>query len=180
MVYFQSIVVTTELRSQTIRDFDRVAQANDSTKEDVLNAYDRTNADAFRHQREMYGFVKAAEAAGLEFNDIFKALKFNSNLGDEELTYVINGIFRPVNVSDKLVQNVFKETYIDKQTRKLDMLPLAELYTRGAKFNGKSLEDPSLFAERPAPIVLDEPQPTQQPAPSTLPICCNSSWRRKA
>ena len=159
---------TTELRSQTIRDFARIAQSNDSTKEDVLNAYDRTNADAFRHQREMYGFVKAAEAAGLEFNDIFKALKFNSNLGDEELTYVINGIFRPVNVSDKLVQNVFKETYIDKQTRKLDMLPLAELYTRGAKFNGKSLEDPSLFAERPAPIVLDEPQPTQQPAPSNV------------
>ena len=55
----------TDLRSQSLGNFSRVAKANDSTNEDVLQAYRSANDDAFRAQRQMYGYVKAAEAAGL-------------------------------------------------------------------------------------------------------------------
>jgi len=139
----------TDLRSQSLRDFSRVAQSNNATEKDVVDAYDRVNADVFRHQKAMFGAVKAAKAAGLDDGEIFKALKLRSNLGNEELFSVLSGIFRPVTISDQLVQNVFMETYAEGQTRKIDQLPLAELYNRMAQYQGRSLMEPSLFETKP-------------------------------
>jgi hypothetical protein len=160
----------TEMRSQSIRDFARVAQANNATKEDVLAAYERTNEDAFRHQKEMFGFVKNARDIGLNDAEILSALKLDSNLGDEELSFIMSGIFRPITISDDLIVDVFKETYIDKQTRKISQLPLAELFRKSSEFMGKKLTDPSLkeSAEKTEPAFdpsqLVEPQAEFDPS----------------
>ena len=117
----------TELRSQSLGDFSRVAKANNSSNEDVLQAYRAASEDAFRAQRQMYGYVKAAEAAGLSKKQIITALKKDSNLGSQELGYILQGKFRPVSLSDKIFRDVYAETAIKGEPRKISKLPAAEL-----------------------------------------------------
>ena len=129
----------TDLRSQSLGNFSRVAKANDSTNEDVLQAYRAASEDAFRAQRQMYGYVKAAEAAGLSKKQIITALKKDSNLGSQELGYILQGKFRPVSLSDKVFRDVYAETAIKGEPRKISRLPTAELTEIYKSYAGKSL-----------------------------------------
>lgn len=129
----------TDLRSQSLGDFSRVAKSNDSTNEDVLQAYRAASEDAFRAQRQMYGYVKAAEAAGLSKKQIITALKKDSNLGSQELGYILQGKFRPVSLSDKVFRDVYAETAIKGEPRKIPKLPAAELIEIYRSYAGKSL-----------------------------------------
>ena len=145
----------TELRSQALGDFARIAKSNDSTEEDVLNAYLAANQDAFRAQRQMYGFVKAAEAAGLEPREIIIALKRDSNLGTQELGLLLQGRFRPVAISDKVLRDVFMETAVKEEPRTISMLPAQSLGQIYSELAGASLESDSPFQEPTQQVDFD-------------------------
>ena len=159
----------TSLRSQSLGDFTRVAKANNSSEQDVINAYVSANEDAFRAQRQMYGFMKAAEAAGLNRREIFTALKRDSNLGSEELAFIMKGMFRPVSISDKVVRDVYAETAIKGEPRKISKLPMRGLLDKSREYSGKSLLSESLTQEaEQIPTFIPEPvsqEPTFIPEP---------------
>lgn len=154
----------TELRSQALSNFTRVAKANDSTNEDVLKAYVAANEDAFRAQRQMYGYIKAAEAAGLDRKQIITALKRESNLGSAELGYLLKGEFRPVTLSDKTFRDVYAETAVKGEPRKIAKLPAQQLLDMARQYDKKSLVAEEV-TEQAAParrITLGQPS-TQAP-----------------
>jgi hypothetical protein len=174
----------TSLRSQSLGDFSRVAKANNSTKEDVIAAYISANEDAFRAQRQMYGFIKAAEAAGLSMQQIIVALKRDSNLGSEELGFISQGMFRPVSLSEKVFRDVYIETAIKGEARTISELPASELADIYNNFAGRSLvsetiqestqQEPDI--QRPDTPLFGEPvsqaptiAPTQQVAAAGAP-----------
>jgi len=156
----------TDLRSQSLGNFSRVAKANDSTNEDVLQAYSSANEDAFRAQRQMYGFIKAAEAAGLKRPQIIAALKRDSNLGTEELGYLLKGQFRPVTLSDKTFRDVYAETAVKGEPRKIAKLPAKELLAIAREYNKRPLVAESVTQETaPQTISLE---PSGETAPQTI------------
>ena len=166
----------TELRSQSLGNFTRVAKANNTTEEDILQAYRSANDDAFRAQRQMFGFIKAAEAAGLDEQQIITALKRDSNLGTRELGMLIQGKFLPVNISSNTVKDVYMETEVKGEPRKLAMLPVRKLKEQFQQNLGRPLAAPDVEVEE-APSIIDlssvplpDSQATQQPAaPTTAP-----------
>jgi len=149
----------TELRSQALSDFARIAKSNDSTDQDVINGYRAANEDAFRAQRQMYGFIKAAKAAGLNTRDIIVALKRDSNLGTEELALLMQGRFRPVSISDKLFRDVYIEQAVKGEPRAISMLPAQQLGQMYANIAGVSLEDDSPYQEPEPQLDLSEATP---------------------
>jgi len=154
----------TSLRSQSLGDFSRVAKANNSSEEDVINAYVAANEDAFRAQRQMYGFMKAAEAAGLSRAQIFTALKRDAKLGSQELAFIMSGKFRPVTISDQVVRDVYAETAIKGEPRKITKLPMRGLLDKSREYTGKSLLSESLTEEN-KPLFSGEPVSQEPKAP---------------
>lgn len=152
----------TELRSQALSDFSRIAKSNDSTEQDVLDAYRAANRDAFRAQRQMYGFIKAAKAAGLSQPEIVTALKRDSNLGTQELGLLLQGRFRPVAISDKVLRDVYMETAVKDEPRAISMLPAQSLGQIYSELAGASLEaeSPDQPPESEAPVSIDLTQAT--------------------
>ena len=117
----------TQTRSSAIRGFGQIAKLNNSTKEDVLQAYVEGNNNLFRVQREMFAKVKAARAAGLSETDIIYALKEDSNLGRQELGMILQGEFSPIKPSKELYEAIYKESNIRLEKRALDRLPVDEM-----------------------------------------------------
>ena len=117
----------TQTRSSAIRGFGQIAKLNNSTKEDVLQAYVEGNNNLFRVQREMFAKVKAARAAGLSEKDIIYALKEDSNLGRQELGMILKGEFSPIKPSRELYEAIYKESKIRLEKRALDKLPVDEM-----------------------------------------------------
>ena len=165
----------TELRSQSLGDFSRVAKANNSSNEDVLQAYVAANEDAFRAQRQMYGYIQAAKAGGLSMAQIITSLKRDSNLGSEELGFISQGMFRPVSLSEKVFRDVYIETAIKGEARTISELPASELAEIYNNFVGRSLisetiqesTQPEPNTPEPNTPLFGEPvsqaQPVQQP-----------------
>ena len=129
----------TQTRSSAIRGFGQIAKLNNSTKEDVLEAYVEGNNNLFRVQREMYDKIKAARIAGLSDNDIIYALKEDSNLGRQELAMILNGQFSPIKPSRELYEAIYKEANIKLERRALNKLPFDEMSNIYGNLLGKSL-----------------------------------------
>jgi len=140
----------TDLRSQAVGSFTRVAKANDSTVEDVLQAYTNANMDAFRAQQQMHQKVLAAldvmESSGVPRNKrrlaVYRALR-DAKIGKEEAVYLMRGKFRPVTLSDQTFREVWRETAIQGQDRKISRLPTRQLFRLRREFFGRDLiEEP--------------------------------------
>lgn len=151
----------TSLRSAAQSQFNNIAKRNDSTNQDVIEAYAGANEDLFRIQKNMYLNIEAARAAGMSDGAIIANLRKEANLGQQEVSNLMRGVFTPSTVSKETIKDVLGETYIKKETRVLDSLPLADLVRMRADFLGKSLLDQSLTGR---PIEAEMPAPAQQPA----------------
>lgn len=165
----------TELRSQSMSNFTRVAKANNSTNEDVIKAYLSANEDAFRAQRQMLGFINAAKAAGLDRQQIIIALKRDSNLADAEIGYLLKGEFKPVTLSDKVFRDVFAETAVKGEARTISKLPAQQLLELAREFNKKPLVQEGLApkTQEQEPTTMDlgpvTPVQSQPVAAGTVP-----------
>ena len=129
----------TQTRSSAIRGFGQIAKLNNSTKEDVLQAYVEGNNNLFRVQREMYDKIQAARTAGLSEKDIIYALKEDSNLGRQELGMILKGQFSPIKPSRELYESIYKEANIRLERRALNKLPVPEMVDIYQNLIGKSL-----------------------------------------
>ena len=140
-------------RSSAIRGFGQIAKLNNSTKEDVLQAYVQGNDNLFRIQREMYAKVQAARSAGLSESDIIFALKEDSNLGRGELSMILQGKFSPIKPSRDLYEAIYKEANIRLERRAIDKLPIAEMADIYGGLLGKSLLSGSVEDPRETPTL---------------------------
>lgn len=140
----------TDLRSQATGSFTRVAKANDSTVEDVLQAYTNANLDAFRAQQQMHQKIKGAldvmESAGVPRNkrriEVYRALR-EAKVGKQEAAYLMRGKFRPVTISGQTFRDVWAETAVQGQARKIARLPMRQLNRIQREFMGRDLiEEP--------------------------------------
>jgi hypothetical protein len=139
----------TDLRSQASGSFTRVAKANDSTVEDVLQAYTNANADALRAQQDMYqkiqGLFSVMDSAGVpkrtQRTEVIRALK-EAKLGNEEIGFLLQGRFRPITLNQQTFREVWAETAVQGQERKISQLPIRGLLKLRNSFIGRKLQEP--------------------------------------
>jgi len=143
----------TSLRTSSAGDFKRVARRNDSTDQDIINAYVSANEDLFRAQRNMYGNIQAARTAGMSEGEIYRALTKDANIGKEEARMIMSGMFRPVSVSKDLARDILSETRLQGERRTVEMLPMKELGEVFRSLAKRSLLEP---VEEEAPVVAPE------------------------
>ena len=127
-------------RGGSYREFGSVAKANNTTKEDVINQYIRSNEDLFRHQKILYKQIQDAKTLGLSPKQIYNSLRRQSKLGKKEFNMIYNGKFRPISLTEKLFKDVFKETAVKGEARLLRSLPARELGAIYRSLAGKSLK----------------------------------------
>jgi len=157
----------TDLRSQALGDFGRVAKANNTTAEDVVQAYRSANADLFRAQRDMYGLIQSAKKAGLTDAQIYRSLRERSNLGRQEFGFLLEGKFRPISINSKLFKQVYQEAVVDGEPRVLSQLPANELGNIYGRLVNQSLasEELSFEPQRPQPAPAQPQQPVAAATP---------------
>ena len=156
-----------DLRGNSYREFNSVARANNTTEQDVINQYIRSNEDLLRNQKKLYKFIKDAETLGLGKDEIYKSLRRRTNIGATEFNAIFSGKFKPISINDKLFLDIYKEKNIYGEARRLNQLPIERLSSIYKDLVGKSLKQES---EKPEELFLDIDFNLIKPAgASTLP-----------
>jgi len=162
----------TDLRSDAVGNFSSIAKRNDSTEEEIVDAYRRTNEDLFRAQAQLKQVVDAARELGMSDQKIRFALKKQTGMGNRELNAVMRGKFEPFRVSGKVRQDIAREANYLKQPRIVTRLPNAELFDIARELRGRDLiiqepeETPeNLFVPE---ITVQEPVEPQAQAPAPV------------
>ena len=162
----------TDLRRQSMGDFSRSAKANNTTEQDIIQAYIAANQDLFRAQRDMYGFIQSAIKVGLKPGQIYRSLRERSNIGKSEFDLLVEGKFRPISLNDKLFRQVYEETVVDGKPRVTSRLPGAALNKIYGRLISQDLSKETLDFEprqRPVPTSVPAQQPAAAPTSSTVP-----------
>jgi len=117
--------------------FSQVANANDTTEADVLEAYTRANEQLLRGQAQLFDLVESARRLGLSDREIRKQLTEVSRLGRKEVNRIMRGKFDPLGISDDRVKTILREGRT--QERVLKRLPVRELKDIERSFNRQDL-----------------------------------------
>ena len=113
-------------RSSAVKIFTSIADDNDATKEDVLNAYVRANEAKRSHQAKLKIQIDAAMKAGMTRGQINQAFK-NSGVSNKELNNILNNRYDPIKVSRALIREVNDEVNVKKENRILQRVPVQEI-----------------------------------------------------
>lgn len=105
--------------------FSRVVNANDTTEQDILEAYNKANEQLMVGQAQLYDLVQSAKRLGMSDRDIRQQLTEVARLGRKEVSKIMRGQFDPLNVSDDRVKTVLREGR--EQARVTKRLPVGEL-----------------------------------------------------
>mgnify|MGYP003132383322 CR=1 FL=1 len=114
------------LRSSAVQIFTKVADDNDATEQDVLDAYVKANEAKRRHQAQLKSRIDAAMAAGMSKREVFKALE-NTGVSKKEINLILRDRYLPINLSRDLIREVNQEVNVKKENRILQRLPKAEI-----------------------------------------------------
>ena len=136
--------------------FSQVANANDSTAEDVMKAYERANAQLMRGQAQLYDLVETARRLGMSDREIRQQLIDVAQLGSKEISAIMRGKFDPLGISDDRVQAVLREGRT--QERVIQRLPVRELRQLERSLNRQDLI-PQDFKQPATGPVFDPNQP---------------------
>lgn len=117
--------------------FSQVANANDSTEQDVIDAYQRANAQLMRGQAQLYDLVETARRLGMSERQIRQQLIDVAQLGRREVGNIMRGRFDPLGISDERVKAVLREGRT--QARTLQRLPTRELRSIERSLNRQEL-----------------------------------------
>ncbi len=101
--------------------------ANDTSAEDVLNAYNESQRLRRRFQQKLYQDIQAAKALGLSDRSIVTQLSEDANLGKEEIALIMRGRFAPRKPTRDMVGKVLREARVQNQARVLQKLPVREM-----------------------------------------------------
>ena len=105
--------------------FSQVANANDSTAEDVIAAFERANAQLRSGQARLYDLVQTARRLGMSEQQIRRQLIDVAQLGQREVSRIMRGQFDPLGISDERLRAVMREGRT--QQRVIQQLPAFEL-----------------------------------------------------
>jgi len=152
-------------RSSAVQIFTKVADDNDATEEDIVNAYVKANEARRRHQAELRDKIEKARAAGMTVGEVYRAFK-NTGVSRKELTQIMNNRYSPIKVSRNLIREVNNETNIKKENRILKRLPRGAINKVGNTFRGTEIiqtqpEFTPILVEETSVTVVPEPQPSE-------------------
>ena len=167
------------LRSSAVSIFTKVADDNDATKEDVINAYVKANDARRRQQASLKAKVDTARAAGMSRREIYKAFE-NSGVSDTELSNIIKNRYVPIKISRALIREVRQEVNQKEEARILQRLPKQEINdirrslmrteivpTKETELFGvEGLNGAPVFG---VPVEMPTPTPTPSPTPQAAP-----------
>jgi len=162
-------------RSSAVQIFTKVADDNDATAEDIVNAYIKANEARRRHQAELRDKIEKAKAAGMTIGQIYQAFK-NTGVSQKELTQIMNNRYSPIKVSRSLIREVSNEVNVKRESRILKKLPRTEILDAAKAFRNA----PIVGEQQPVPTapasgglfddllqMPSQPQPTvPEPQPS--------------
>jgi len=114
------------LRSSAVSIFTKVADDNDATKEDVINAYVKANDARRRQQAALKAKIDTAMAAGMSRREIYKAFD-NSGVSNTEIANIIKNRYVPIKMSRALIREVRQEVNQKEEARLLQRLPKQEI-----------------------------------------------------
>jgi len=158
-------------RSSAVQIFTKVADDNDATEEDIVNAYVKANEARRRHQAELRDKIEKAMAAGMTRGEVMQAFK-NSGVSRGELNAIMQNRYVPIKISRNLIREVNREVNVKKEQRILNRVPTEAINdVRFELLNTPIIgEAPSKFdPSQPFTIVGEETtiQPTApEPQPS--------------
>jgi hypothetical protein len=135
--------------------FSRVANANDTTPEQVVAAYQKANEQLMRGQAQLFDLVETARRLGLNDRQIRQQLTGEARLGTTEIRNIMNGRFDPLSLSDDRVKTVMREGRT--QARVTTRLPSREIRAIERQLNRQPLI-PQNFTD-PVPVEI-APQET--------------------
>lgn len=171
------------LNTSASRIFTKLADDNDVTAEQVLDAYRNANEAKRRVQAEMKAKIDKALASGMSKVEVRKALK-DSGISTRELNLIMRNKFSPINISRDLIREVNQEVNIKKENRLLKRLPTRELNAIRRELRGTEIvptETPTVVdvapwaqpettvVPAPAPVAPVPVAPTPAPAPVAQP-----------
>jgi hypothetical protein len=130
--------------------FSRVANANDTTPEQVVAAYQKANEQLMRGQAQLFDLVETARRLGLNDRQIRQQLTGEARLGTTEIRNIMNGRFDPLSLSDDRVKTVMREGRT--QARVTTRLPSREIRAIERQLNRQQLI-PQNFTD-PVPVEI--------------------------
>jgi len=166
-----------QARRNATNVFSQVANANDSTEQDVIDAFARANSQLMRSQAQLYDLVETSRRLGLSDRQIRQQLIDVANLGRDEVNAIMRGRFSPLSVSDERVKSVLREGRT--QARVITRLPTRELRSMQRELNRQQLipEDfqesatkPAFDPNKPFNLVTPEAQRAAPAAPVIAPV----------
>jgi hypothetical protein len=148
------------LRSSAVQIFTKIADDNDVTEEDVVNAYIKSNQARRRVQAELKVKVDAAMDAGMDRASVFRAFQ-NTGVSAKELSAIIDNRYIPPKISRALIREVNNEVNIKKENRILQRLPMKELIDVRRSLMNSSIIGNAEETFVPQPVISEEfvPQP---------------------
>jgi hypothetical protein len=152
-------------RSSAVQIFTKVADDNDATEEDVVNAYVKANEARRRHQAELRDKIEKAMAAGMTRGEVMQAFK-NSGVSRGELNAIMQNRYVPIKISRNLIREVNREVNVKKENRILKRLPRGAINKVGNTFRGTEIiqtqpEFTPILVEETSVTVVPEPQPSE-------------------
>lgn len=147
--------------------FSQVANANDTTEADVIEAFERANAQLRSGQARLYDLVETARRLGMTDQQIRRQLIDVAQLGRREVNRIMRGQFDPLGISDERVRAVLREGRT--QARVTPRLPTRELRAIERQLNREPLipQDFSESIEATAGAPVFDPTRPFQTVPQT-------------
>ena len=162
------------LRTNAVQIFTRVADDNDATEQDVLDAYVKANEAKRRHQAQLKSRIDAAIDAGMSRGQVFQAFD-NTGVSQKELSLILNNRYMPIQISRNLIREVAQEVNVKRENRILQQLPQQKIFELGQDFiNTPITQDDTPEFVLPEPIgpveaTKVDPQPTVTQVPVNSP-----------
>jgi hypothetical protein len=156
------------LRSSAVSIFTKVADDNDATNQDILNAYVKANDARRRQQASLKAKIDTAMAAGMSRREIYKAFD-NSGVSNAELSNIIKNRYVPIKISRALIREVRQEVNQKEEARILQRLPKQEINDIRRSLMRTEIVPTEEVEESFAPVPAAEPQFVPQPVAAPQP-----------
>jgi len=166
------------LRTSASSIFTSLADDNDATEADVLDAYVRANTSRRRQQAVLKSRIDTALAAGMSRREIYRAFD-KSGVSRTELGNIMRNRYVPLEVGRALIREVRQEVNQKEEARILQRLPTQKINDIRRSLMRTEIvptEEPELFGVEgsneapvfgvPVEMTGPTPSPTPQAAPS--------------
>lgn len=159
------------LRTNAVQIFTRVADDNDATEQDVLDAYVKANETKRRHQAQLKSRIDAAIDAGMDLGQVFQALK-NTGVSKKEFGLILNNRYMPIKISRNLIREVAQEVNVKRENRILQQLPRQKISELGQEFvNTPIIQDDTPEFIPPEPLgPVEDTTIDSQPTVTQVPV----------